>query len=192
MAGAVRDPGLGLACGKCDRDERCAQVVGAEALTRVRALVELRALDSDAAQVVADLFGQVLDVQRHALFGEDAVARLGMRLRLLLPALERLHHVGSQIPVARIIGLVLLEADASVLQVDVSPAKPRHLLSAHPLACQKAVGHAAQKGHVGQSASLADLYRPTGEQLGILARVQTSFAFRGGREGSQPLGVGLA
>ena len=61
---AVRDPRLGLARGEGDGHERGPQVVGTEALACLGALEELRALDTDAAKVVADLLRQVLDVPR--------------------------------------------------------------------------------------------------------------------------------
>jgi hypothetical protein len=86
VAGAIGDPRLVLT--RCERDghERRAQIVGAEALTRCRSLVELRLLDTDAAKVVADLIGQVLDGERHAVFGEDVVPRLRMGPALSCPS----------------------------------------------------------------------------------------------------------
>jgi hypothetical protein len=153
--------------------------VGPEALARRRALVELRAIHTDAPQVVADLLRKVLDADRDAALGEDVVLGLRVGLAPVLPALQRLRHVGPHVPVARIVGLVLLEVDASVLQVDVAPAKARHLLRAHALACEKAVGQPTKERHIRKRAGLPRLHRLPAEQLGILARVEAFLGLLG-------------
>src|ERR1017187_1104589 len=86
VAGPVGNPRLRLTRRKRDRHERRAQVVRSESLTGLAALEELRSRHADASQIVANLIGQALDVDRYAVLGKHVVSELRVWLIGRLPA----------------------------------------------------------------------------------------------------------
>jgi hypothetical protein len=60
---AVGDPGLGLAIGQADRDERGADVVDTQRSADRATLEKFRATDSGGFQVAAKLLGQLVYIE---------------------------------------------------------------------------------------------------------------------------------
>jgi hypothetical protein len=105
-----------------------------EGLADVRdTLEELGSGYPDALQVLSDQIGQGHRLEGHAVLRDARVGVLGELALRVLPPGEDLDHVGLKVPVAEIVGPVLVQGDAAALQVDVRPPEGRHLVDAHTL-----------------------------------------------------------
>jgi hypothetical protein len=162
VAGALLIPFPGATARQADRDERRPQVVGAHPQAVARALKQLRAIDLRPREVVAKLSRQVVDVQADALVVEEHACVGGHLLpKMLAPDRERHEHVRTHVPGAGPVGLVLVEVETIVHEVDVRPRESRQFVGAQPLSVENPVREPPEKRYVG-----------AGHEGSILVRVQ--------------------
>ena len=121
MARAIGHPGLCLPCRERHGDERGAEVVRADGSPRDRPLEELWPVDASALQVGPELVGQVVDVERHALLLKDPRSLLEDGRPTRAPGAESADDARIEVPVARVVRLVLVQRDPAANEVDVGP-----------------------------------------------------------------------
>ncbi|XXY25590.1 hypothetical protein WMF15_35255 [Sorangium sp. So ce233] len=107
-------------------------------LTLVGVLEELRAIDAGELEVGAEALGRVFDAEALALL-VDEQRRGGRRVAAERePCTQRLRHARRERPGARVVRLVLLEAQRAAIEIDVLHLQARRLADARALAVQEA------------------------------------------------------
>ncbi|XXR55313.1 hypothetical protein WME83_36845 [Sorangium sp. So ce385] len=141
--------------------------MGAHLLALVGVLEELRAIDAGKLEMSAEALGRVLDTEEIAVL-VDEERRRGSRVAAERePCAQRLRHAGRQRPCARIVGLVLLEAQRATVEVDVLHLQARRLADARALAVQEAPENAP-----------AERDRGAGQQASVLVWVEAGLRLR--------------
>jgi len=126
VARPVRDPRLGLALGKGDRDERRAEVVDADRSALLVTLEELVPRAAGPAEVPSEFFGSRRAGKRRPCLTdlgwvhEHARLRRRLRVEVLLPDAESFGDGGVQRPGPGVIGLVAIQIDDPVLYCSCS------------------------------------------------------------------------
>ncbi|MGC4091366.1 MAG: hypothetical protein QM756_26510 [Polyangiaceae bacterium] len=170
MAGALPHPVLVLPERERPRHERAPEAVRAERALERALRVEVDPLELGRAQVRPHAVRHVVEVQRPAVLVDEHEV-VGLGVPRLLPPLQRGRDSGRQLPPARAVGLVLVERDRLVLQVDVAELQLLGLAAPHAFAVQEAPQQPIGERHV-----LAC------EQSGVLSRVEDREALaRAGR-----------
>ncbi|AUX35481.1 uncharacterized protein SOCE836_076740 [Sorangium cellulosum] len=131
------------------------------------ALEELRAVDAGELEMSAEALGGVLDAEAIAVLVHEE-RRGGRRVAAERePGAERLWHAGRERPGARVVGLVLLEAQGAAVEVDVLHLQARRLADAGALAVQEAPENAP-----------AERDRGAGQQASVLVWVEAGLRLR--------------
>ncbi|HVY26964.1 MAG TPA: hypothetical protein VHB79_10440 [Polyangiaceae bacterium] len=148
MTGPVGDPGLRLAGRQAQGDERAAEVVHAQTPAIRARREQLRPVDAGEPHVGAKPSRELLLVDgAPVLLDEHEVAAL--QAAELGPLRQGPHDVGIHGPVARVVGLVLVEADGAALQVDLDPEPHCHgFADPAALAREEAPQHAVAERHL--------------------------------------------
>ena len=151
---AVHDPRLAAAGRQGDGHEGAAQVVCPKAEARAGRLEQLGALHASGAEGEAEAFGEAIHVHLVAVrLDEDRGARLDeggvLGLPLVAPRAKDAGHVGGDRPRAWVVRLVLVEAHAPDVEVQVAPREPGGLRRPHALTGQETEQHALAQEHVG-------------------------------------------
>ncbi|MGK3986509.1 hypothetical protein WME99_25915 [Sorangium sp. So ce136] len=168
MSGPVSDPGLASAVREGDGDERRARVVRAHLLPLVGVLEELRAIDAGELEMGAEPLGRVLDAEPLAVLVHEQRRGGGRVAAEREPGAQRLRHAGRERPGARVVGLVLLEAQRAAIEVDVLQLQACRLADAGALAVQKA-----------PEDTPAQRDRRASQQARVLVRVEARLRLRG-------------
>ncbi|XXX73924.1 hypothetical protein WMF30_40390 [Sorangium sp. So ce134] len=112
--------------------------MGADLLALVGVLEELRAVDAGELEMSAEALGRMLDTEEIAVLVNEERRRGSRVAAEREPCAQRLRHAGRQRPCARVVRLVLLEAQRAAIQVDVLHLQACRLADAGALAVQKA------------------------------------------------------
>ncbi|XXX33514.1 hypothetical protein WMF46_32245 [Sorangium sp. So ce117] len=93
--------------------------MGAHLLTLVGVLEELRAIDASKLEVSSEPLGRVLDAEALAVLVDEQRSRGSRVAAQREPCVQRWSHAGGERPSARVIRLVLLEAQRTAIEVNV-------------------------------------------------------------------------
>src|ERR1700744_124175 len=143
VAGSIRHPRLGAPARERQWHERRAQVWDTDRDALRRPLEELRTRHTREGEIVAEGLRQLLAVEASAVLVEEDPA-IRARLGVLLPIfLERADDVVAELPVARIVRLVLVEREDVFREVDVAPLKDDRFAVPAARTIEKAVQHSS-------------------------------------------------
>jgi hypothetical protein len=131
--------------------------MGGETAAMRALLVKLVSGDFCGEQVLAHSLGEVLNVD--ALGFELQEDRAGWRgfASEFPPRAERLGDTRRHLPPARVVGLVLVEPDDAVPEVEVLPGEPHGFCPAHALPVEEAVEDAVVERYLGASEEICVL-----------------------------------
>ncbi|XXT49645.1 hypothetical protein WMF23_50645 [Sorangium sp. So ce542] len=141
--------------------------MGAHLLALVGVLEELGAVDTGELEVGAEALGRMLDTEEIAVLVNEERRRGSRVAAEREPCAQRLRHAGRQRPCARIVRLVLLEAQRAAIQVDVLHLQACRLADAGALAVQEAPENAP-----------AERDRGAGQQASVLVWVEAGLRLR--------------
>jgi hypothetical protein len=130
---AVSTPGLAFAVGQADRHERGPQIVHTEWMPYGRPFKNLGPCHARPSEIVAQVLGHLVDIERPPGLAENMIVLSGTRLEAATPKLERSRHSRIQRRCAGIVGLVLVETHDPAAEIHVAPAQAGGFLSPHAL-----------------------------------------------------------
>ncbi|HMI89307.1 MAG TPA: hypothetical protein VK550_34755 [Polyangiaceae bacterium] len=154
MAGPAPDPLLWVAVCEGAGDEAAAEAVGSKAAATFPPLEERRSVDPGRGQVVANLFGEVINADGPVvLVDEDEVLRPRLGSVLFLPPSKRIPDPRAERPGLAgdvVLRLVLPQVDDALLdgKVEIAPAERHRFLAAHALAVHEAEQDSEAERHL--------------------------------------------